>query len=144
MKDLAKFAMTRKFMEAADKVQNQADVMKAEYESLLETVSRLQEENEKLKTEVFKDEELKRMKERLDTAQEDLRRGFPISKITDKKIMAWCEQHERQKHWDSKNNCPTSSGAIGGRFSYSFIPTGIGTLVTCKCCCGESISEMQD
>lgn len=144
MKDLAEFAMTRKFMEAAEKVQKQADVMKAEYESLLETVSRLQEENEKLRTEAFKDEELQRMQERLDEAQEDLRRGFPISKTTNKKIMDWCEQHERLKHWDYKNNCPISSGAIGGRFSYSFIPTGIGTLVTCKCCCGESNSEMQD
>ncbi len=30
-------------------------------------------------------------------------------------------------------------GAIGGRYTYSFTPTSIGTVVTLACACGEKI-----
>mgnify|MGYP001576756063 CR=1 FL=1 len=32
-----------------------------------------------------------------------------------------------------------SAGAIGGRFTYQFTPTGIGMVNKCGCACGESV-----
>lgn len=32
-----------------------------------------------------------------------------------------------------------SEGAIGGRFTWSFTPTSIGTIVVIRCACGESL-----
>ena len=66
----------------------------------------LKKENEKLKSDHYKDDELKNLEEKYKVMKERCHLGFPITK----------EEH--------------NGGAIGGRFSYEFVPTGIGTSGT--------------
>lgn len=46
----------------------------------------------------------------------------------------------QNKHLAEAHPILSAGGAIGGRFSYEFIPTGIGTIGKCKCSCGESFT----
>lgn len=89
-----------------------------------------------LENEHFKDNELKEMQNKLDKMREDCNRGFIITEEEKKSIEDWSNKHIKKKHWDKKNNCPKSQGAIGGLFTYEFIPTSIGVIGTIKCGCG--------
>lgn len=82
----------------------------------------LRKENEKLKSETYKDEELTKMKERYDKMKKKYYLGFPITEEEHKKINEWIDK-QTEKY-------PGNGGAIGGRFSYEFIPTGVGTAGT--------------
>ena len=57
---------------------------------------------------------------------------FEVSDKEMKDIEKWKKKHIKKKHGGSYY-----SGAIGGRFTYSFIPTSIGDIGTIKCSCGE-------
>lgn len=92
----------------------------------------LEEENKKLKDEQYKDNELLDMKAKLEEAKQDVYRGFPISKEEMESIKKWMKQHTIEKH-----NGNEYAGAIGGNYSYNFIPTSIGTIGVVKCSCGE-------
>lgn len=56
------------------------------------------------------------------------------------------KQLESIGSWDGNHECPIKSrhgtnkycGAVGGRLSYEFIPTSIGTIGTVKCSCGKT------
>ena len=78
----------------------------------------LKKENERLKSDHYKDEELTKMKKDYEEMKSDYYRGFPISEKEEKKINEWIDK-QMKKH-------PGVGGAIGGRFRYEFIPTGIG------------------
>lgn len=82
----------------------------------------LEKENERLKSEAYKDEELAKMKKEYEKMKADYLRGFSISEKEDKEI----------KEWEKKmiEKCPGNGGTIGGRFHYEFIPTGIGDIGT--------------
>lgn len=45
----------------------------------------------------------------------------------------WNEEHKK------KCSLKDSQGAIGGRLTFSFTPTGLGTITEVKCGCGEEI-----
>ena len=77
----------------------------------------LREENERLKSEAYKDEELAKMKEEYERMIDDYQSGFAISEEEEKKIAEWIETLPK-----------ANTGAIGGRFRYSFFPTSIGTV----------------
>jgi hypothetical protein len=51
---------------------------------------------------------------------------------------------ETYRQWYKLHKCeftkPGSTGAIGGRLTYSFTPTSLGSAVTIKCACGEKIN----
>lgn len=53
------------------------------------------------------------------------------------------EQVEKYYVWFNhhKNNCPLYmiDGAIGGRETFYFTPTGLGVIVKVKCACGEEL-----
>ena len=102
----------------------------------------LEEENKKLKEEHFKDDELAKMKSKLETARKNLYRGFPISEDEDKKIEDWCNKHDVEKHGlNTLSKKLASGGCIGGRYSYHFVPTSIGTVGKVICGkCGESFT----
>lgn len=85
-------------------------------------IEHLEEENKRLKSDAYKDEELAKMKSEYDRMKEDYFRGFPISEEEHKKINEWIDE-QMKKH-------PGIGGAIGGRFTYEFLPTGIGTAGT--------------
>ena len=100
-------------------------------------ISKLREENEKLRSEQYKDEQLKELNTKLEKANADLNRGFPITEFEEKKIKMWMERHEEEAHG---LNTPAKKilygGTIGGRYSYHFIPTALGTFATVRCSCG--------
>ena len=86
-------------------------------------ISKLREENEKLRSEQYKDEQLKELNDKLDKARADLERGFPITEFEEKKIKMWMERH--------------GEVSCGGRYySYHFTPSSLGTFATVRCSCG--------
>lgn len=108
-------------------------------ESYEDTIERLKEENQKLKDEVWKDEELQDMKEQLDKMKAKYYRGFPISKQEEIAIKEWKENHEEEVHGlKTSLQRMNAQGASGGRYSYIFYPTAIGCSGVVKCnSCGE-------
>lgn len=58
------------------------------------------------------------------------------------------EQKEKLETWKSAHTktCNPNEGAIGGRWTYRFTPTSIGTALVVQCCCKESvdISDYED
>ena len=89
------------------------------YRSVCNRNDYLKKEIEKVKSEKYADEELSRLKSEYDRMKSDYYRGFPISEEEDKNIKEWI------KNQQEKN--PGIGGAAGGRFTYRFTPTGLGT-----------------
>ena len=108
-----------------------------------ETIEVLRDEIKRLKDKNWKDEELQAMKKNFDKMQKDYWRGFPITEEEDKKIKEWINKHEEEKHPRTKMDYMPRGGAIGGCYSYHFVPTSIGTFGTIKCTCGEKF-EFQE
>lgn len=106
-------------------------------ESLIKRNEALIENNEKLKSETYKDETVSKLKEENERLLNDTKRGFTISENEEEKINKWKTSHIRKKHTDKTTKKPKSFGAIGGNFTYEFIPTSIGTIGSIKCSCGE-------
>lgn len=108
-------------------------------ESYEDTIERLREENKKLKDEVWKDEELQNMKERLDEMKANYRRGFNITEKEYADIREWKEKHEKEVHGlETPLQRMNAHGAVGGGYSYTFYPTAIGCSGIVKCdACGE-------
>lgn len=55
-------------------------------------------------------------------------------------------QEEKIKHWENTHDCSTRGqykGAIGGRYTYKFIPTSIGVFCTVKCSCGAELDASE-
>lgn len=75
----------------------------------------LKEENKRLKDEHYKDEEIKKLQEKIQELES--RRSFVISKEAQERINNWLKDRKR-----------VYTGAIGGRYEYHFLPTGIGTV----------------
>ena len=92
------------------------------YRSVCNRNDYLRKEIEKVKSEKYADEELSRLKSEYDRMKSDYYRGFPISEEEDKNIKEWI------KNQQEKN--PGIGGAAGGRFTYKFTPTGLGTVGT--------------
>ena len=82
----------------------------------------LTKEIEKVKSEKYTDEELSRLKSEYDKMKSDYYRGFPISEEEDKNIKEWIKNQQKKN--------PGIGGAAGGRFTYKFTPTGLGTVGT--------------
>ena len=82
----------------------------------------LTKEIEKVKSEKYADEELSKLKSEYDKMKSDYYRGFPISEEEDKNIKEWIKNQQKKN--------PGIGGAAGGRFTYKFTPTGLGTVGT--------------
>lgn len=54
------------------------------------------------------------------------------------------DQEKKLAEWSG--HCKTYAGAIGGRITISFTPTGLGTCVWAECICGEKLdlTEVDD
>lgn len=101
----------------------------------------LEEENKKLKDEHYKDSEMQKMKTELKKAKDDLYRGFPISKEEEEKIKEWQLKHDAEKHGlKTMEQRLRAGGCSGGRYTYRFVPTGIGTVGEIICSCGEKFT----
>jgi hypothetical protein len=48
------------------------------------------------------------------------------------------DQQEEAKKWINGHGCPIDyEGAIGGKITYNFTPTGIGVIERVTCSCGS-------
>lgn len=101
----------------------------------------LEKQNQELRDEKYKDNELSRMESELKTMKEDYYRGFPISEEEQKSIREWMNKHDEEVHHartlDDKLKL---GGCCGGRYTYEFTPTSIGTIGTVKCSCGAKFT----
>lgn len=116
-------------------------IIKIKFDKYQETEKQLREELNKIKNEKWKDKELLKMKEEIETMKKEYYNGFPLSDEQLKKINEWKDKHEEEKH-SSKLPYPRG-GAIGGSYQYIFTPTSIGTFGTIKCSCGDTF-DFQD
>ena len=109
-----------------------------------ERIKYLEEENKKLKENNYKDEELQKMKSRLENMEKDYYRGFPISESEGKAIKEWQKKHDEEVHGLTTNSLKMKAeGISGGRYSYHFLSTAIGTSGVIKCNCGAKF-EFQE
>ena len=94
----------------------------------------LRQENEQLKSEHYKDEEIVRLNDRIKQLEEETLYGYPITKEQHEKIMEIQTKHELEKH-----------GRKGiGYFNYRFSDTSIGTFGWMECCdCKEEIMFLE-
>lgn len=114
------------------------DTIKAINENSRLRIEQLENENQYLREEYNKDEEIKKMQQELETTKKDLRRGFPISEREQKAIKEWQEKHDAEVHGlKTLEDRLHAGGLIGGRYTYYFVPTSIGISGTIQCSCGE-------
>lgn len=111
--------------------------MQKRYNDAEAAIEKLEKENKALKDEHYKDGELQRIQEELASLRRARYRGFPISEEEQEKIREWQKEHDKEVHGitDTKGYL-TKVGAIGGDYTYEFIPTSIGTFGSVKCTCG--------
>lgn len=104
---------------------------------LKDYITRLKEQRdracEELK-EYNKDEKIQKLQKEINQLKNKKAEGFNfnISKEELAKINTWKEKHVKKKHDGSYY-----AGAIGGMFTYQFIPTSIGDIGEIICSCGE-------
>lgn len=97
----------------------------------------LEEENRKLKEEYSQDEEIQKMQSELKKMKEDYWRGFPISKDEEEAVKEWKKKHDEEVHsLKTLDDRLRAGGCIGGRYTYHFVPTSIGTSGKVICNCG--------
>lgn len=100
----------------------------------------LVEENDKLKDEHYKDNKIQELEKKIKKFEETERYSFLIDKETHEKIYNWQIKHMAEKHkLTTAAQRIQAGGAIGGTWSYVFIPTSIG--VVGKCVCGKCEEE---
>lgn len=68
-------------------------MLKEKYDRECKCSEYLREELNKVKDESFKDSELKKMKQELETMRKEYYRGFPISKAEEEKIKEFMKKH---------------------------------------------------
>lgn len=101
----------------------------------------LEKQNQELHDEKYKDNELLRMEAELKAVKEDYYRGFPISEEEQKSIREWMDKHDEEAHHArTLGDKLKLGGCCGGRYTYKFIPTSIGTIGTVKCSCGAEFT----
>lgn len=81
-----------------------------------------------------KDERIKELEKKLyeKKQRDDNVWTFTIEPEQVGRIKEWKEKHEAEKH-----NGSQYAGAIGGRYTYEFTPTSIGTFGRVRCSCGD-------
>lgn len=100
-------------------------------------IKRLEEENKKLKDENWASKELQKMKKEYEEMESDYYRGFPITEKEAELISSWKKKHEEEVHGlTTEAKRLKAAGTIGGRYSYHFVPTSIGTSGVVRCSCG--------
>lgn len=97
----------------------------------------LEEELRILQKEKFANEQLQLMQRQLDKMAADYYRGFPITDKEEVAVQQWMSKHERKRHGlKSSHDIIKANGVSGGRYSYVFYPTAIGTSAEIRCYCG--------
>lgn len=106
-------------------ISRQLKEIEEEYNNLKERNMNLQKENDRLKSEHYKDLELTALKDKCDKFEKDLLRGFPISEEEQEKINKWYDFHKME-----------NPEREHGYLEYRFTPTEVGTFGDVVCSCG--------
>ena len=123
-----------------DTVDNCMKMLRYRFDDQKKTIERLKNQNKELTDSQYKDKELQKMKSELDKMQREYNSGFPITDKEWEAIEAWKGKHDREVHGLTEYN-ERIGGAIGGRYTFEFIPCTIGTVGTIKCGdCGEKFT----
>jgi len=96
-------------------------------------IEHLRKENQKLKEGVWEKEEVSKLKREYEGMKRKYYNAFIVTDEQWNKIHEWQDKHTKEKH----NDNALRGGAIGGVYTYKFVPTGIGTYGCVKCNCGE-------
>ncbi len=118
------------------------DIMKAlrrtqivdSFMPIIDYVKGLEEDNERYRkqlNEYDKEKEIAKRDKEIKSLRAELAQGFGITDEEWEAIHKWQDNHIKKAH--SGN---TYAGAIGGRWTFEFIPTSIGDIGTVKCECG--------
>ena len=100
-------------------------------------IKKAHEKNKELLDEHYRDEKIQYLNEKLRKMEADYYRGFPISEEECEAIKNWTKKHDEEEHgYDTLNKKIKAGGVIGGRYSYHFTPTSIGTSGIVRCSCG--------
>ena len=83
----------------------------------------LEADNKHLKSEHYKDDELRNLQHKYDELKKDACRGFTITEEESNRIYEWKYKHEMQEH-------PRAS------YTYIFAPTALGLTGRIECSCG--------
>ena len=92
------------------------------------------------------DTRVKKLNEKLAEIQEEVRRGFTMTKSETSAVSRWKNNHDLDRHnLDTLDKKLRAGGAIGGRYHYEFHPTSIGTSGYCICgyCQRKAIRECE-
>lgn len=120
------------------------EALQSTYETNQRTIENLRKELRELREEYDKDEEVAELKAEIEELQEELHLGFAISREEHKAINNWIEQHEIQEHGlITEEMRVRAQGVSGGRYTYYFLPTGLGTVGYVRCTCGKEF-QFQD
>jgi len=68
--------------------------------------------------------------------------NFTLTSDQMSQLSEWMTEHNKTCKFSPSNNRDNPSsptGAIGGRFTYKFTPTGLGMCVQAECCCGKEV-----
>lgn len=98
-------------------------------------INLLKTENEKLKDKRNKDEYIQSLLNRIKELESRVSFDFSISRKEKQAIEEW-----KRKHINEKHNGDSYCGAIGGRFTYEFVPTSIGDIGSIRCSCGDEFT----
>lgn len=107
------------------------DIIKTRDDWYENELAKRTEELNRVKNEKFKDEEIMRLKEKINQLESSFS-DFALNRTEMSAVESWIEKHIEEKHGGN-----TYAGAIGGRFSYVFVPTSLGVIGTIRCGCGE-------
>ena len=95
---------------------------------------KLQAENQKLKDEHYENEVIQEQENRIAELRSQLGFSFRLTKSDWDAIHAWQNEHMAEKHGlKTSEERLRAGGAIGGTWTYKFVPTSIGTIGICIC-----------
>lgn len=145
-----------RFLESRKKVKKDEfnkslDNIKTYCNDLESRINFLEKENRELRDEHYKNSELQKMQQELENIQRrvsEIRksslRGFPISEAEEAAIEKWKEDHDRDVHGLATPDLRCKAGGCsGGRYTYKFVPTSLGTIGKVICSCGAEF-QFQD
>lgn len=110
------------------------------FKSQADIIERQSKMINRLESEHYKDDKIRELQAQIRDLRNEPNTMFHTSPDEWQKIDEWTDKHTKEKHWDSVRNRPASSGTIGGRYSFEFTPTSIGTIGVVKCTCGDEFT----
>lgn len=95
---------------------------------------RLLEENTKLKDEHYENKKIQELEDKIAELRSELGCSFRLTTADWDAIHEWQNTHMAEKHGlKTSMDRLQAGGAIGGMWTYEFVPTSIGTVGTCRC-----------